>query len=48
MKSIKEMAADYYAKGLWNETQINELVKASKLTQKQANEIIGNHKEDKE
>lgn len=50
MKSIKEMAVDYYNKGLWSKIQIEELVKVGKLSQKDADNILflDKFKKDKE
>lgn len=35
------MAKDYYARGLWSAERIKALVAAGKLTQAQADEIMG-------
>lgn len=39
--SVYEMAENYYASGLWSAGRIMALVAAGKLTQTQADEIMG-------
>ena len=41
MASVRDMAARYYARGLWGVAQIEALVEKGKLTEAEAAEILG-------
>lgn len=41
MKSVYDMALEYYTTGLWSESRIKMLVQAGKLTREEADVIVG-------